>query len=331
MNGTAKIHFLIPNYFLFLYKKRNENLIFFPFIFMKIKSAILISILIAVLGSVIYIGYKLSKQKPNNVPTNNEVVLKNVILEKNEDTTKVTEKILQGILYSSPIKIRHFDNFLLEIYPKTHEKPQERSINKNETEEMEQTEDYDEPKSNERMDKKVYTASSYAGKYYFNLMFMDKDYQNNSLLLDKKALILDYKSPASWFDDMQMPDSTNLEQFAKYKAMQKKIQELPFFVYRIVTEDSNNDGKLSIKDYSDYYISDVVGKNLKQITKNINVISFEFLEEKRALLFIYTDRTKNKQKSKQKRFALYSFDKNTFSPLSDLHEGIKDAEKIMNK
>ena len=51
------------------------------------------------------------------------------------------------------------------------------------------------------------------------------------------------------------------------------------FIYSIAFEDTNEDGVLSSLDKTDLYISDLKGNNFKQITKEKNIISFDFFNQ----------------------------------------------------
>ncbi len=291
---------------------------------MKLKSVLYLSIILIVSCVVLYGGSYLIKgyiQRPST--QTNEIILNNVVKEKNPETEKEKQKALQSILYSNPIKMHYFDNFIIEVYPKTLDKPREITT--------ENEDDYQEiggyEKGNIRSMGKGY-GESYERKNFFNLLFLDKDYQQATPLLDRKALILDYKSPASWFN-IEMSYNADSTQIKKYIKLQENLKKFSFFLYNIVFEDTNKDGKLTAKDNADYYISDVSGKNLKAVTKNITVINYGLLEDKNSLFFVYFDRSNTEKTHKKKKFALYSLENHTFTPLEEVHKSLQKIEKIL--
>lgn len=92
-------------------------------------------------------------------------------------------------------------------------------------------------------------SSSYSdrGMSYSNIIFYRKKDGQSHLLLNKKAII------------------------SSYEFLEKKEKGKPaarFWLYRIIENDTNGDKQLTYEDASIGYLSDLSGKNLRQITPN---------------------------------------------------------------
>lgn len=281
---------------------------------MKSNEKIYLLIFIVILLIIFYVGiaypYKRTSERSN------EVILNNVIKEKDSKTEEEKDKFLQSIYYSNPIKIDYFDNFIVEVYPKTLDKEKEALRKDDENDNLDEVKRI-------RKGKGYDYEEEYREKKVFNILFMDKDYQNVTLLLDKKALILSYKSPSVWISDEK-----NQKKYENKQVDSTQFKKYSFFLYDIVFEDTNKDGKLTQEDKSNYYISDVYGKNFRAIAQNIEVVKYEFLPDKNMLFFTYFERNNNKR-DKKRKFGIYSLENNTFAPLEKIHKALQKVEKIL--
>ncbi|UZR95680.1 hypothetical protein [Chondrinema litorale] len=141
----------------------------------------------------------------------------------------------------------------------------------------------------------------------FNVVFLDSNYQVIRNLLDKKAFISDINIP--WGDR---------------EKVDRSIQNI---AYEIAFEDSNNDGKLNNYDNMDLYISDLDGGNLLQVTKNIDVKSYEFINYHKDLLIRYKERNDEREEHKKVKFAFYNITTSSFKSLSELNNHLDELEK----
>lgn len=117
---------------------------------------------------------------------------------------------------------------------------------------------------------------------FINLLFFDDKYGHVHTLLDKKALILEVKYPNSVYPTTpKTPQNTNDSTHKNpadtltSKIKSKDINGFPYILYTIVFEDTNRDGQLNDADKNDLYISDINGKNLKKVGKDIKVLTYE--------------------------------------------------------
>ena len=161
--------------------------------------------------------------------------------------------------------------------------------------------------------KDVRKAISSAGDFsmsvlqIFNVVFLDSNYQVIRNLLDKKAFISDINIP-----------------WGGREKVDRSIQNI---AYEIAFEDSNNDGKLNNDDNMDLYISDLDGGNLLQVTKNIDVKSYEFINDHKDLIIRYKERNDEREEHKKVKFAFYNIATSSFKPLLELNNHLEELEK----
>ncbi|MCE7992399.1 MAG: hypothetical protein HEP71_10475 [Roseivirga sp.] len=143
-----------------------------------------------------------------------------------------------------------------------------------------------------------------------NIVFLDGDYKVINTLLDRKADIRNWRSAS--------PDY-NLEK-GKVDTTVKNI------VYEIAFEDSNKDGYLNSRDHHDIYISGLLGEDLTQVTRGIDIERFHFHEWNSKLFITYFERTDEAQEHKRKKFAIYTIATKELRLLEDLNEAIDKLE-----
>ncbi|TAE60827.1 MAG: hypothetical protein EAZ87_04330 [Nostocales cyanobacterium] len=101
-------------------------------------------------------------------------------------------------------------------------------------------------------------------KKTYNMIFYHQKTGETQLLLDKKAIIKDYK-----LLEIKSKDKPNKE----------------FWLFQIIDKDTNKDQKLNNQDAVIGYISDLSGKNFKQITPdNTQLINWVILPSENAIL-----------------------------------------------
>lgn len=144
-----------------------------------------------------------------------------------------------------------------------------------------------------------------------NILFLDEDYQAIGTLLDKKASISDYEIPHKWNKE---PDTT--------------IQNIAYF---IGFEDTNGDNRLNSKDLHDLYLSDLNGKNLVQVSKNIDIESYHFQKNHSELVISYKERNKQKEEYKKQKYAIYDIKSKKMHFLRDIDSAILAIEKDLIK
>ena len=107
----------------------------------------------------------------------------------------------------------------------------------------------------------LFSSSRYpeAEKNFYNLIFYSKKDGSSNILLNRKALISEFK-----LLEQKQEDGKPLKQF---------------WLYKIVDSDTNGNKKLDDKDAIIGYISDLSGKNLTQITpKNTQIMSWVVIQ-----------------------------------------------------
>ena len=197
----------------------------------------------------------------------------------------------QGLEYTAPSLIKGTENYCITVSVKTYE--------------------HAEP-INRRITKLSYLNSENDETDYFNVIFLDKNYNVLRRLLNKKASI------------------TYLEQ-AKNDESLKIDSSVKNIAYRIVFEDTNQDGILNNKDLSDLYISGVAGDNLTKITSNINIKSVDFYNKNTMLFLEYTDRKNEPDEYKDLKFATYSIQERKLTMLNGISKEVSNIKEILNK
>lgn len=142
-----------------------------------------------------------------------------------------------------------------------------------------------------------------------NLIFLDLDYKVLNILLDRKAFIHSTASPMT-------EDVTNTLDYG--------IRNL---VYLISFSDSNGDGALNESDSSDLYISNVDGSNLLQVTKNVFVRSYKFINNNTEILISF--RNRGESGFETSHFAKYQIARETLVEMADLREELSKVKKLM--
>ena len=143
-----------------------------------------------------------------------------------------------------------------------------------------------------------------------NIIFLDIDYKVINVLLRKKAFIQNYHSPRIHYDLQEKVDPT-----------------VKNILYLIGFEDTNKDGLLNELDDEDLYISDVDGSNLRQVTRNLHILDYDFINNNSEVFIVYENRDSIADEYKRKRFGKYQIEKDTFREFSDLHQKILELEK----
>lgn len=149
-------------------------------------------------------------------------------------------------------------------------------------------------------------------EYYLNILFLDSKYKLLNTLVDKKASIKTISIPAEYNSE-------------------KKDTTVKNIGYQIAFEDSNKDKVLDWSDNYDLYISDLSGMDLTRVTNDIDVTSFEFINDHKEIFILYTERKDIPDEHKIKRFALYDIKSKEIKYLTDIDKAITGIQKILNK
>ena len=128
----------------------------------------------------------------------------------------------------------------------------------------------------------LFSRNSNKSKNFYNIIFYHKKNANTNLLLDKEAIIKSF-------------NFLEIDALEKIEATEKTHKN--FWLYRIITIDTNQDGKLNNLDANSGYISDLSGNNLRQITPdNTQLVSWSVLSEQgEILLKILNDSDKDRK------------------------------------
>lgn len=127
-------------------------------------------------------------------------------------------------------------------------------------------------------DNKRKTDYKDVGNYgHWNMVFYNTHTKNYHLLSDQKMIIERYFTP-------------ELDQ-------SKKEEPLPFLFFEIKVDDYNQDKLLDLKDPTYLFVTDLEGKNLKQISpKNMDLTKWNYISSsKQFLISSKVDSDKNKK------------------------------------
>lgn len=209
--------------------------------------------------------------------------------------TKGDSTIFQGLSYSNFIPIYNSSNYYLPLSPKNYEEPERRS--------------------NSNAVFKIEPQISYNYEHYenyLNIFFLDENYNYIGKLVDKLAHI----------SYIHMPEG------AKEK-IDKSINNIAYLIAFI---DTNNDGKLTVEDNHDLYISNLNGTNLIKATENLDIESFYFIHNHTEILIRFTNRVSAEKKEYQRtKFAIYNIPNNQIRYLTSIDNNVKEVEKMLNK
>lgn len=208
-----------------------------------------------------------------------------IIVGEKLDKAKKDNVALQGIFYETPEHIYNSSNFYLPISVMTYEQAKDL--------------------------KKASESAADIGYDYFNIIFLDKDYNVINQLVDKKAFIAEIYVH---HDNNDTIDQT--------------VQNI---AYLISFTDSNGDGNLDSNDNHDLYISDLGGNNLTQVTKNKEIIDFNFINSNSEIFVRYKERRNIRDEYKRLKFGIYKIKDSTWFDLSKLDKKLNEIEKTLNK
>jgi hypothetical protein len=144
-----------------------------------------------------------------------------------------------------------------------------------------------------------------------NFIFMDIDYRVINTLLTRKAFIHAAACPPTVSEE-NTPDPT-----------------IKNILYLISLKDSNNDGLLGESDSSDLYISDVDGSDLKQVTRDVFVQDFKFINNNSEVLISFQKREAARPEYQPIRYAKYQIARETLNEMSDLHQELSKVENLL--
>jgi hypothetical protein len=150
-----------------------------------------------------------------------------------------------------------------------------------------------------------------AGLSVINVVFLDSHLNVTNILTDKKIFITEIHYPSHEFEYYS-------------DTVQRNIS------YKIATADTNNDGSINSVDDEDLFISDLDGKNLRQITKDVNLVEYSF-ENRDQILIQYTKRNDEPEEHKRAFFAIYSIKENKLEDLTSLENALDNIERILAK
>lgn len=119
------------------------------------------------------------------------------------------------------------------------------------------------------------------GAYYANLIFYDFKSDSSFRLFDRDTYIMNFKT--YYFDK------------ASYRTHLNERISKDWILYRVKNNDHNKSGKIDQQDPDILYVSDVHGKNLRQLTTpNENVVSIDIYHDQNfALIKLQKDSNKD--------------------------------------
>ncbi len=241
----------------------------------------------------IFVVYYLYKSITDNW-SGSDYQSESIIVGEELEDAKRDSLALQGLTYESPVDVYNSTNYYLPISVMT----------------------YEEAKAYKEAVSSAGDISPNAyGNNYFNVIFFDKHYSIIGQLLDMKASITEIfinRGQNGYRYDYQE------------KEVDKTVKNI---AYSIGFEDSNKDGKLNSLDNHDLYISDLDGKNLTQVTKEIDVLDYQFINSNTEIFIRFKDRSKIRDEYKYVKFGLYNIESGTFTELKEIESKLLDIEK----
>jgi hypothetical protein len=253
-----------------------------------------IRVLIIINGIIfpIFVGYYLYNSFFDNWG-GNSFQSHSIIVGEELEEAKRDSLALQGLNYESPVNVYNSTNYYLPISVMTYEEAKEYRDFVSMAGDM--------------------SPDAY-GHNYFNVIFLDKQYNVIGQLLDKKASITDI--------------FINSGQYGyQYDHQEKEIDRtVKNIAYSIVFDDSNKDGKLNSLDNQDLYISDLEGKNLTQVTADIDIVEYQFVNSNTEIFIRFKDRTDIRDEYKYVKFGLYNIEQKAFTELKAIEKKLLEIE-----
>jgi hypothetical protein len=217
---------------------------------------------------------------------------KGVIVGTKLDEALEENLALQGLEYEAPHKIYNSSSYYMPVSVMTYQEAID-------------------------MKKEIASANNYGYSLMSltNVMFLDSTWTKTHWLLDKKAAIGDIKIRGIYSYDKDEKIDSN------YK----------YLLFEIGFEDSNKDGHLNNEDLHDLYISDLNGENLLKITKNIDLIHYEFNDSYSSVLIQYKERDNSlKEEHKLLKFGEYQIESGEFVEYRNVNTAIKEYHSKIN-
>ena len=100
-----------------------------------------------------------------------------------------------------------------------------------------------------------------------------------------------------------------------------------YHLYSIAFEDSNGDDLLNNSDTHDLYISDLDGANLKQVSRNIEVVDYEWAQNHSIIRIRYKKRDDIPDEHKRIYFAEYEVATGTWREETSINEALDALER----
>jgi len=198
--------------------------------------------------------------------------------------------VLQGLDFYEPHTVGGLKGYALPVHLKTLDEPNKVD---------------DEDVAIKLENRSVYSG----GSNIVNIVFLDENLGVTKVLLDKKAFISDFIYPYPE-DEIHMPS----------------IRSPKYLAYLIAFTDSNADGLIDSRDNLDFYISNLNGEALVAVTREVNVLGHEFLDDDRILVR-YTDRSDTREEHKRQYFSIYHIKDKQLTPADSLNKTLETVEK----
>lgn len=199
--------------------------------------------------------------------------------------------ITQGLRYKDPESVFNSKGFMIQVMPRTYDKP--RKIDSESS-----------IKAYRRFGPEESTG------YLVNILFLDANYNYKGRLVDKKASIEHVTIPTSYEGEKVDTTVNNIG-------------------YLIAFDDSNNDKIIDWNDDYDFYISDLDGENLFQVTRGIDVTEYKFINQHKDIFISYTDRSDIRDEYKIIRFALFNINSRQIRELTSIDKALKGVQSIL--
>lgn len=178
-----------------------------------------------------------------------------ILVAKNEKQNYRLDSLkfdLQHIIYDQPQKIKSTDFYISEVTVFDKKMPQDIKYALMEA---------------AQINEKMFGAT-------INILFFKEDRSQVYPLLDRNAYI----------DQVSFPREQRNRYYSYELEDKDKLQ--PYIIYKIAMSDDNGDNRINSEDNMSYYISDLFGKNLEQITPDtLTINSFWFTDDYKEIYF----------------------------------------------
>lgn len=239
--------------------------------------------------------FSLTFEKLPKLFTSNQTPDKGVIVGSKRQKAIELDIDLQHLIYTSIEKIWHSDYYLAEVVVIDKEIP-----------------DYVKDQINRANDYSIYNLGTTV-----NIVFFNENRTDTHKLLDTYGYIESFTYPGK---------------DAYLYSAKRESDKRNFILYKIAMRDTDKDGRINSKDSTAFFISDLSGKNLKQITPySLEFNKYFFSRDNEEIYFELLKKHEEKDilgyYLKSRSLYYYSFKTDKFGKFEELDEILSSIKK----